>query len=202
MSGVWVPRPQRRLGPFGAAANERRRADSERKSGASSEERLGATWALGGLNPLQFIKSEPDRDVRSRTLAPRKDLLQPVGQSIVYLRVNPDVPAVEANLDASRLGRRRSQTDHVAVTAFTELGDQGGASRQPDRERLGRFPNDLREHVRDHGVERRRVFEGDNGLRLSVPAGFFEDMVDVKDILDSQPRRLRITIETLTWKET
>jgi 37-kD nucleoid-associated bacterial protein len=48
---------------------------------------------------------------------------------------------------------------------------------------------------------RRRTFRADNGLRLSVPAEFFREMVDVKDIPGTKPRRRRVTIETQTWEE-
>ncbi len=48
---------------------------------------------------------------------------------------------------------------------------------------------------------RRRTFEGDNGLRLSVPAEFLEQMIRPADAPSTDPHLRRFIIETRTWKE-
>lgn len=48
---------------------------------------------------------------------------------------------------------------------------------------------------------KRRTFVADNNLRISVPAEFVEEMLDVKDIPNTDPPKRRITIETQTWSE-
>jgi hypothetical protein len=47
----------------------------------------------------------------------------------------------------------------------------------------------------------RRRFVADNNLRLSVPAEFYEQMVEIQDVPNTDPPRRRITIETQTWRE-
>jgi hypothetical protein len=47
---------------------------------------------------------------------------------------------------------------------------------------------------------RRRTFEGDFGLRLSIEADFLDEVVSVVDVGGDPPRR-RIIIDTVGWKE-
>jgi len=49
-------------------------------------------------------------------------------------------------------------------------------------------------------VHRRRTFEGDNGLRVSLSSEYFDDMVDVDDD-PNRPGGTLITIKTMTWSE-
>lgn len=48
---------------------------------------------------------------------------------------------------------------------------------------------------------KRRTFEADNSLRVSVPAEFFEEMVRIEDVPNTDPPKRRVIIETQTWRE-
>lgn len=49
-------------------------------------------------------------------------------------------------------------------------------------------------------VHRRRTFEGDNGLRVSLSSEYFTDMVDVDDDPNRRGGTI-VTIRTMTWSE-
>lgn len=48
---------------------------------------------------------------------------------------------------------------------------------------------------------RRRHFEADNGVRVVVPAEFYDEMVTVEDVPNTEPRRRRVIIKTTRWEE-
>jgi len=79
--------------------------------------------------------------------------------------------------------------DDIARQTF----DDAIARRLPQRQ----FDLDLQVAER---FTRRRNFEGDNGLRLSIPAEYLKEMITVEDVGSAIPVR-RIIIETELWKE-
>lgn len=48
---------------------------------------------------------------------------------------------------------------------------------------------------------RKKTFEADNGVRVIVPAEFYDDMVKVEDITNSNPKKRRVVITTERWEE-
>lgn len=52
-----------------------------------------------------------------------------------------------------------------------------------------------------HRLGKRRQFEGDNGLRVIVPAEFFDKMITVDDVQGTKPVVRRVTIRTRKWEE-
>lgn len=49
---------------------------------------------------------------------------------------------------------------------------------------------------------RKRRFEADYGVRVVVPAEFYDQMVRVDDVPGSEPRLRRVIIEIQKWQET
>lgn len=64
----------------------------------------------------------------------------------------------------------------------------------PDRE------FDLDEGIRSRFVRRRR-FQGDNGLVVQMDARFFDDMVEIEDVPNTNPPVRRVVITTREWRE-
>lgn len=48
---------------------------------------------------------------------------------------------------------------------------------------------------------RKRTFDADNGVRVMVPAAFFDQMVDVEDVPNTDPTVRRVIIKTERWEE-
>ncbi len=75
-----------------------------------------------------------------------------------------------------------------------ELFESKLSARLPDRQ----FDLD-RETV--NKILKRKRFEADNGLFVSVPADFLDQMVEVIDVQGSDPPKRRVVITTQKWKE-
>src|SRR3954447_119178 len=96
------------------------------------------------------------------------------------------VSGLDANVDEIIA---KLPVDEMAKQTF----DDAIARRLPQRQ----FDLDLQ--VAERFVKRRN-FEGDNGLRLSIPAEYLKEMITVQDVGSAIPVR-RIVIETELWKE-
>jgi hypothetical protein len=117
---------------------------------------------------------------------------------------------VADELDAGELVALDDIIGGTVVTRSVNLDDLVGALplREEVRQRIDEIVSrslpdrqfDLDREVVQRFV-RRRTFEGDNGLRLSVPAEFFEQMISPADAPGTDPGLRRFIIETRKWKE-
>lgn len=140
-----------------------------------------------------FLGAKPVHDARSRTELLYKALQ--TGLQTVAKEVEPEeFLALEQYFDGHVVGQRVNVDELIDGMPIAEepkerLGTLIGAA-LPDRE----FELD-REQAQKY--VRRRVYKGDNDLRLTVPAEYFDEMVTPD--YDHQADEWVITIRTKTW---
>ncbi len=114
--------------------------------------------------------------------------------------LGPNVPPAEIlSIDAGLRAALRS--DHVSAEHFVDQlavsDESSGVLRTELEEQLPDWDFDV-----DHGVAeralRKKIFKGDHGLKVEVPANHFEDLIDITMADDG--RRV-ITITTQKWDE-
>ena len=144
-----------------------------------------------------FLGAEFVLDAEERTRRLHRSLQRAKNAVAPELSAN-DLAALDQVISGAQVASHVNVDDLVASlpvpSTVRERVDAIVSRDLPDRE------FDLDPEVASRLV-RRRTFRADNGLRLSVPAGFFEQMVKVTDVPNSDPPKRRITIETQTWRE-
>jgi hypothetical protein len=143
-----------------------------------------------------FLGAEQVMDAPERTRRLYK------GLKTGYNKIAPELEAEKLIELDEAITQAVSGEDANVDEIIAKLPVDEGAKQAFDDAIVRRLPQrqfDLDMQVAERFIKRRN-FEGDNGLRLSIPAEYLKEMITVEDVGTAIPVR-RIVIETELWKE-
>lgn len=144
-----------------------------------------------------FLGAELAFDDRRRTEAFYR-AVQTARSQVAPRLAAADLKALDDSIGGAMAGRAINLEEWIPTLPVgdeeREIFERAIGESLPDRQ------FDLDEDIRRRFVRRRR-FEGDNGLVVNVDARFFDGMVEIEDVPNTDPPVRRVVITTQKWRE-